>query len=70
MQSATLAVDLAIDLGEALTDKQHEAVMLRAAGYKQREVAEQLGISDRAVRYRLSNAKSAMMGLLFDLPKN
>ena len=34
--------------------KMHQAEILKRAGYKQWEIAEQLGISDRMVRYYLS----------------
>lgn len=34
--------------------KMHQAEILKRAGYKQREIAEQLGVSDRMVRNYLN----------------
>ena len=53
---ADLRIDLSTDL-LSKTDEQRQAMLLVCYyGYTQAEAAEMLGISDRAVRYRLANA--------------
>ena len=57
MQSATEAVDLAIDLSATLTAKQLEVLDMTTRGLTQCEQAELLGISHQAVSCRWAAAK-------------
>ena len=54
------------DYLNALTDKQREVAKLTFEGYKQREIAQMLGISQSAVSCRLAGARDRLRGI-FDL---
>jgi len=60
----TEAIDESIDIERALaclTRKQREAVVLAMQGYTQAEIAERIGISSRAVRFRMVNARQTFL---------
>ena len=56
----TAGIDLALDIGAKLTDKQIQAVALRVAGYTHREIAESVGVCRSAVTRRLDRAKQGI----------
>lgn len=53
-------------LFNSLSKRQHEAVILRAEGFSEREAAKEMGITRRSVRRHLSRARKK----LHDLSKN
>ncbi|RLC33518.1 hypothetical protein DRH14_04730 [Candidatus Shapirobacteria bacterium] len=59
-------IDDLIDLNEAmklLTPKQRAVFELWAQGYTQREIAEIEGVSERAVRYRMSTGRNFLKSI-------